>query len=244
LSNLDEAILKDQPSSGDILLNPALLPPLDGNTNNPLLQPTTPSPLYPILGPFFLANRILDTFLWEQQSISNFSDITPLFDYTHPSLYQYPPPSNIQKSSQGYPKLSTIKEIFTHWPQDEIDHPPVPIIETLQHFDYTNHNDLEQSWQYQEHQLPFKLTNVPELIRANEKWTDAYVAEHFDTGKANENCQESPTNFFAFYNKRLFNVETMGLPPTRNNNFSFEKWAYHARYADATQLAKNRPHFY
>jgi hypothetical protein len=33
---------------------------------------------------------------------------------------------------------------------------------------------------YQEHKVPFKMINVPELNAATHKWTDEYVASHFD----------------------------------------------------------------
>jgi hypothetical protein len=36
----------------------------------------------------------------------------------------------------------------------------------------------------------------------------------------------------------------MGLPPTRNNDWGFETWSRHARYADAVGLAPDQPHFY
>jgi len=36
----------------------------------------------------------------------------------------------------------------------------------------------------------------------------------------------------------------MGLPPTRNNDWSYAKWAEHAVYADAVNLTADQPHFY
>jgi hypothetical protein len=36
----------------------------------------------------------------------------------------------------------------------------------------------------------------------------------------------------------------MGVPPTRNNDFTFAKWARHALYADRIGLSPNQPHFY
>jgi hypothetical protein len=243
LQELNEAILSDNVSRSDILLNPRLLGFPDG-TNNPLLEASSRSthPLYPTHGPFFRISRMFDTLPWQENvDCVNFK---PFLDYTDSSLYEYPSLSDIQDNMKGYPKLSTLDDVLAHWPQDEIDHPPLPIQETLQHFDYTKPTQLEEAWKYLHQQLPFKLTNVPELVQANEKWTDEYVAQQFDTNQATGSCQESPTSFFAFYDKRLWNIETMGLPPTRNNDFTFQTWAKHARYADATQLPSNRPHFY
>jgi hypothetical protein len=36
----------------------------------------------------------------------------------------------------------------------------------------------------------------------------------------------------------------MGLPPTRNNDYSYEEFSDHAKYADYTKLDSRRPHFY
>jgi hypothetical protein len=36
----------------------------------------------------------------------------------------------------------------------------------------------------------------------------------------------------------------MGLAPTRNNDWTFEKWSQHARYADSAALQSEQPHFY
>ena len=36
----------------------------------------------------------------------------------------------------------------------------------------------------------------------------------------------------------------MGLPPVRNNDWTYEHWSKHARYADAVGLNASKPHFY
>jgi hypothetical protein len=105
--------------------------------------------------------------------------------------------------------------------------------------------------------LPFKLTNVPELLNANQKWTDEYVASHFDTkGYSTERAvkdttipaqgktQESSSNFFIFFQAQYWNVLKLGIPPTRNNDFTYKEWAEHARYADLVGLQANQPHYY
>lgn len=250
LKEVDDAVISNRISKSDILLNPNLLVSLDSSTKkNPLLDrqqqqsDNSSSSLYPKHGPFFRISRMFDIIPWQ---IDDYMNAKPTVDYTDPSLYEYlnqVPIVNNEESSVPYPKLITLHRAIKHWPQDEIDHPPLPIQETLHHFDYSNSRDLEQAWNFIDEQLPFKLTNVPEILQANQMWTDEYVGQQFDT-EAIGNCQESPTSFFPFYDKRHWNVETMGLPPTRNNDFTFATWAKHARYADATQLSSNRPHFY
>ena len=57
-------------------------------------------------------------------------------------------------------------------------------------------------------------------------------------------CQESPNNFFAFFQPALWDVSSMGLPPVRTNDWTFAQWARHAHYADGTALQAGKPHFY
>jgi len=88
----------------------------------------------------------------------------------------------------------------------------------------------------------------PELIAANKKWTDDYLSSQFDDttsftrsqGKANE----SPNNFFAFFNAPLWDVKMMGMPPTRDNDWTFKTWVKHSHYADRVGLNANLPHYY
>lgn len=97
---------------------------------------------------------------------------------------------------------------------------------------------------FRDAELPFKLIDVPELAAANLKWTDEYVSEQFDKKNASGEAQESPNNFFAFYIPERWNVHMLGLTPYRNNDWTFEKWSRHARYADAKRLSADQPHFY
>jgi hypothetical protein len=110
---------------------------------------------------------------------------------------------------------------------------------------------LEAATKFRDAKLPFKLTNVPEVMAAGDKWTDEYVTKQFDniSGKrdfpsSKGSCQESADNYFAFFAQGVWPVEAMGIPPTRNNDWTYEKWAQHARYADAVGLEPHQPHFY
>jgi hypothetical protein len=144
-----------------------------------------------------------------------------------------------------------LKELMEIWPQDELDHPPSPIYEDLIHFDYNDPDDMAAATKFRDAKLPFKVINVPEVTAAGEKWTDEYVSNNFDSTFSYEGvptsegmAQESPDNYFAWFLALIWEVDTMGVPPTRNNDWSFNKWAQHARYADRVGLDPNQPHFY
>jgi hypothetical protein len=173
----------------------------------------------------------------------------PVVDYTSAQKYRYPPLLEEPRQEAGvYPQLTTLTSIMEHWDQDE-DYDGI-ITETLMHFNYSNPSEMEMARQYRIAELPFKLTNVPELIAANQKWTDEYLSQQFDNDDDNvqmrdkSNAQESPNHYFAYYNPSKWQVETMGLAPVRTNDWTFATWSEHAKYADAVQLSPDQPHFY
>ena len=165
------------------------------------------------------------------------------------------------KKMANYPPLRPLREIFDTWPQDQLDTPPIQMLqETLYHFDYNDPEQMKQALTLRDQKLPFKVVNVPDLMQANIKWTDEYLSEQFDqdrkqdheglsssssfTTPSTSTCQESSTNFFLHYQPSRWNVEYMGLPPTRENDWTFEKWSQHAKYADLVGLGPEQPHYY
>lgn len=196
-------------------------------------------------------------------------------DYTKHS-YEYPTPIMDPPRGGAYPFLEPLGTLLKRWPQDEVDTPPTPFIEQLQHFDYQNPSHIEAAIKYRELEFPFKMVNVPEISAATERWTDDYLNAQFDSGRSGGrrhgdddnddnnrkkqkhtkkkllgknapsegHCQQSVDNFFAFFNPKNWYQDLFGPPPTINNDFTYAKWAKHARYADATQLASNEEHFY
>jgi len=193
---------------------------------------------------------------WEAKADAALKDgyTGPVLDYTkhtydYPDLVPSPPPP------EEYPPLERLGNLLERWPQDEMDNPPSPFVEQLLHFDYSNPAEMAVAVKFRDLELPFKVYNVPELDAANLKWTDSYIAKHMNRPSqprkdkpnhylAHGNAYESADNFLAFFDKNLWNVETMGPPPTLDNDWNFETWAKHARYADQVQLPPTEPHYY
>ena len=108
---------------------------------------------------------------------------SPRVDYT--SLeYRYPDVLREPPAGGGYPLLETLGTLMERWPQDNLDAPPQPLVERLLHFDYTDPGQMEMALRFREAELPFKVYNVPEVVEAGRKWTDEYLASHFDAGGA------------------------------------------------------------
>jgi len=253
LAKQEDAIQRNLPTEYHI--NEDWRVPLRQDTpDNVFLTTTYPkvySPKLSIHGQFFRISRTSKRSIWEEEWEQYTKTATRLIidlktDYTQSNLYDYPDLRLDPLTISDYPPLRSLKDIFQIWPQDEIDTPPVPIHEVLQHFNFTNHTELATAGIYRERKLPFKLINVPELIDANRKWTDTYLTAQFDSPHATiqGKCQESSHHFFPFFQPTAWNVEYMGIPPTRNNDYTFAQWANHANYADAVQLSPQKPHFY
>lgn len=190
-------------------------------------------------------------------------DMPPTVDYTK-RTYQYPDFIPIPPRGGSYPPLEPMENLFKRWPQEDIDSPPTPFVEKLQHFDFNDPEQMEAAVKYRDLEFPFKVYNIPEIDAAGEKWTDEYLTYHFDRPRAsvrhgssaqqkakfgdmppsNGKAQQSVDSFFAFFVSRNWNVKKMGAPPTMDTDLSFEKWSKHARYADAVGLEPNEQHYY
>lgn len=200
---------------------------------------------------------------------AHLGDRPPKVDYTQ-HLYSYPDIIPDPPRGGVYPAMETLGELLQKWPQNDLDTPPTPFVERLQHFDFNDPEQMKIAERYRDLEFPFKLTNVPELLAANEKWTDEYLSFHFDRNRkkllraadtiekhskefsetyghippSEGHCQESMDSFFAFFTAKNWNTHTMGEVPTKDTDFTFAKWAKHARYADSVGLEPTEPHYY
>lgn len=253
LEELDEIVVENK-NMGIRWVRPELLPTLDSYMGKPLLNfnARERNRWKRNTERFFHVKRLAKrtNMAWETHSKTIDTERGPLLDFTK-HAYEYPEKQYELPPLGKYPPLAPMRELMDAWPQDDIDHPPSPYREQLIHFDYTDPRDLEAARLFRDAKLPFKLTNVPEVAAAGLKWTDEYVTLNFDGGptrtpypRAEGTCQESSDNFFAFFAVGDWPVHKLGVPPTRNNDYTYAKWAEHARYADASSLHPHQPHFY
>mmetsp|Transcript_13191 Transcript_13191/g.33219 ORF Transcript_13191/g.33219 Transcript_13191/m.33219 type:complete len:647 (+) Transcript_13191:92-2032(+) len=203
---------------------------------------------------FFQIHRpASQTMKWEEEfeEIEN-KDPTERPDYVNYVHHEYNYPEMLREPPKlgNYPYMRTYKELMDTWPQDNIDNPPDVLQEDLLHFDWNSKEDMEAAVKFREAKLPFKVINVPEVMAATEKWTDEYLSNNFDTStqangiRADGKCNEGPDNFFAFFNVPLWGVLDLGIPPTRDNDWTYKRWAQHSLYADRVGLHPHQPHYY
>ncbi|KAL7572749.1 hypothetical protein ACA910_009015 [Epithemia clementina (nom. ined.)] len=208
--------------------------------------------------------------LLEKQNRTWTNILGPPIDYTEQRWYEYPPLLSAPPEQGGYPEVTTLGQLLKHWPQTK-DIPfskTKKIREVLLHFNYSDTAERAMAIRFRDARLPFKAYNIPDIDYVTKLWTDDYVHQQFDgkrggggagggvrnmvanlldsrPGRQGDGvCQESPNHFFAFFVPPLWQTTTMGLPPVRNNDFTYAEWAQHARYADAKPLSSDQPHFY
>ena len=189
----------------------------------------------------------------------------PVVDYTETKLYEYPKVLPQPPLDGTYPPLQPLQQLLSNWPQND-DYDITngnTISETLLHFDYQNPRELEMARRYRDAELPFKLYNIPDVTAAAHKWQDDdYIGRMFGSSNsasasifgttrtiqiptARGTAQESRNHYFAFYVAKQWDVERMGLAPTRNiQDWNYTIWSQHAVYADAVRLTHDKPHFY
>jgi hypothetical protein len=255
LDVMNEQIQANRPTKGVRWLDPGLLPPLHPGQTNPKLTLTDKEVRRrgPHRHEFFDVPRRSEggVMAWETEYVARKKEVRRNHvDYTR-RPYRYPELTMVPPTNGEYPKLRPLQDLLREWPQDELDSPPDTIQETLMHFDYNIPEHMVAAKAYRDAKLPFKLINVPEVVAAGQKWTDDYVSTNFDGGYETSNgppahgtCQESVDNFFAFFVPTQWSVSKMGIPPTRNNDWTFAQWAKHAHYADHVGLPPSKPHFY
>ena len=189
------------------------------------------------------------------------SKLGPAIDYTQQHWYKYPNLMSSPPMDGGYPKLQPLGDLLRKWPQTQDIKPNQKIEEVLLHFNYSDPAERVMATRFREAHLPFKVYDIPDIDYVTKLWTDEYVHEQFDRNRVDRDnfkewisrnkktgvdamCQESPNHFFAFFVAPFWQTATMGLPPVRDNDFTFAEWADHARYADAKRLSSDQPHYY
>lgn len=254
LTELDQAI-RDNIDVGTQWIRPNLLPPLEGEEPRPHKKSPSHQKEY------FMAYRRKQgaEMAWEKEwkdMQQNGARLKPAVDYTDPSKYVYPE-LLLEPDTEhySYPELRPMGDLFTAWPQDDDFEPQIH--ETLLHFNFLDPVQLATAEKFRDAELPFKLTNVPEVVAAGEKWTDEYVADNMANGLYSSlsfkrsggqpmsgHAQESVNNFFCFHTPKKWDLTQFGMPPMRDNDMSYSQWAEHAVYADAVSLPASKPHFY
>eukprot|EP00049_Salpingoeca_infusionum_P010711 m.185087 g.185087 ORF g.185087 m.185087 type:complete len:744 (+) comp14725_c2_seq11:101-2332(+) len=141
-----------------------------------------------------------------------------------------------------YPKLQPLEKFLKEWPPDKPDVPSIPGIRegTLRRFDYSNTTERAMAARYQMHEVPFVITNVPDVDNAAKNWAnDEYLKQKFGSTKLSVTTSKS--NHFYYFNKRGLQADNYEAP-TGIEKMLFGDWLQHAYQSDTSSV--DSPHYY
>jgi hypothetical protein len=102
-----------------------------------------------------------------------------------------------------FPPLQPLTELLEIWPPDDPEIPEIPGIHagSLARFDYRDPTQRAEAKRMQEHEIPFMLTNCPEVEEVRQKWaSDEYLIKAF--GNRPQHMLKSDSNHFMYWSKQ------------------------------------------
>ena len=179
----------------------------------------------------------------ETASAGLVNDVLPPFindflntEILRPEQLQSPPES-------GYPVYQSLLDAVSIWSPDDPE-PPMFFKETLQRFNYSDKLERSYAEKFRNAELPFKLYDIPDIVRVSEKWSDNYLSRKMRDEVAR--VEKSKSNHFMYWNAKI-NQERYPVgfvPPTGVVNMKFEEWLKIARNADENRDNNATTHFY
>eukprot|EP00607_Mallomonas_marina_P001013 CAMPEP_0182425424 /NCGR_PEP_ID=MMETSP1167-20130531/11863_1 /TAXON_ID=2988 /ORGANISM="Mallomonas Sp, Strain CCMP3275" /LENGTH=259 /DNA_ID=CAMNT_0024606147 /DNA_START=83 /DNA_END=859 /DNA_ORIENTATION=+ len=140
-----------------------------------------------------------------------------------------------------YPKFKTLLGVVSEWNPD-IPDPPEEFTEVLQHFDYSNAEELAIAERYRDAELPFKLYNIPEFAVVGRKWTDRYLTQKL--AHDHSHTERSKNNHFLYWTMHGHHRDPDYVPPTEIVRSTFQEWREIARRGDEMKINASTEHFY
>eukprot|EP00047_Mylnosiga_fluctuans_P005861 m.243163 g.243163 ORF g.243163 m.243163 type:complete len:738 (-) comp14187_c0_seq1:217-2430(-) len=123
-----------------------------------------------------------------------------------------------------FPQLRPMRELIDQWSPDDVTIPDIPgIFEgSLEHFDYQNVTQRSRAGLLRYHEVPFVISNVPEIDAVVAKWTDDYLTGAF--GPSTQKIHQSIDNHFPYFNRHLAARHPEYKPHTRIVDMSYKDW--------------------
>ena len=157
---------------------------------------------------------------------------------TYPSLLDDP-------ANGTYPLYISLLDIITRWNPDNPD-PPAEFQETLQHFNFSNPDEMIMAANFRNAELPFKIYDIPEFVSAALKWDDHYLTSQFHNVVQSRRVEKSRNNHFMYWNGNMRGqMRDYWVPPTEFvTSMQFESWLQIAKRADEAKVTKESVHYY
>jgi Cupin-like domain len=156
---------------------------------------------------------------------------------SHPARLEGP-------ESASYPVYAKLLDVITSWNPDNPD-APKDFKETLQHFDYSNPEDMIAAAKFRDAEVPFKVYNVPEIEAVAKKWDDEYLTSQFRNMIQSRHVEKSKNNHFMYWNgNQRSNIKAYEPPTEIVDDMKFENWVRIAHHADEIKVRNESVHFY
>ena len=145
----------------------------------------------------------------------------------------------------AYPVYNSLLDIISVWNPDNPD-PPLEFRETLQHFNYSNPDEMIMAIKFRNAELPFKVYDIPEFDSAALKWDDYYLTSQFRNVIQSRRVEKSRNNHFMYWNPNTRGkMRDHWEPPTEFvDNMQFENWLRIAKRADQAKVRNESVHYY
>lgn len=146
-----------------------------------------------------------------------------------------------------YPVAWNILTILHHWNPDNTTIPADGIYQSLCVFDWQT--EQHKAERYRELELPFVVTNHPEVLRAAERWTTPGYLERVLGDTAQRNEHSTNTNHLMFW--RTYHLNAQSIPkdwkaPTEMVELTYADWLTKAQAMEQQSGADHtqRDHWY
>lgn len=149
-----------------------------------------------------------------------------------------------QPDPAAYPNYASLLDVIKAWNPDDPD-PPSLFKESLQHFNYSNADEMIAAVKFRDAELPFKVFNVPEFDLIADKWSDDYLISQFSNKIESRRVEKSRSNHFMYWNANQRAHVKDYMPPTEIvDNMQFESWLRMAQHADTAKVKNETVHYY
>ena len=164
----------------------------------------------------------------------SYVDVLSKTVFERPELLMGPPET-------GYPKYTSLLEIVSAWNPDDPE-PPTTFKETIQRFNYSDELERSYAEKFRNAELPFKIYDIPDILRVTRKWNDEYLREKMRYVAAH--VEESKSNHFMYWNGNRNRRVKKYVPPTDVVSMKFDQWLEIAKQADQTKSTNSSTHYY
>ena len=164
-------------------------------------------------------------------------------EQSFPTLIDYPEKLK-QPDSAVYPNYTNLLDVIKAWNPDDPE-PPSPFRESLQHFNFSNPDEMDAALKFRDAELPFKVFNVPEFDSVVDKWTDDYLILQYRNSIESRRVEKSKSNHFMYWNaNQRLQIKNYKPPTEIVSNMQFETWLHMALHADTVKVKNETVHYY